>query len=45
MPDLADVFGRLRAIMDPYADSLERVVDRDDDLSLNTGHVMARGRP
>jgi hypothetical protein len=45
MPDLADVFAGLRAIMDPYARSLERAVDRDDELSLNTRHLQSSGTP
>lgn len=45
MPDFVDVFARLRAILDPYARSLERTVDRDDELSLNTAHVQANGTP
>lgn len=45
MPDFADVFARLRAVMDPYAGALERVVDRDEELSLNTRHVMGNGSP
>jgi len=45
MPGFADVFTRLRSLMDPYARALERVVDRDDEFSVNTTHVMANGRP
>jgi hypothetical protein len=45
MPDFADVFAELRAIMEPYAPTLERAVDRDDELSLNTAHVMPNGTP
>jgi hypothetical protein len=45
MPDLVDVFTRLRAILEPYAGSLERVVDRDGELSLDTKHVQANGKP
>ena len=45
MPDLVDVFTRLRAILEPYAVSLERVVDRDGELSLDTKHVQANGKP
>ncbi len=45
MPDFADVFTRLRALMEPYAPNLETAVDRDDELSLNSGHVQANGTP
>lgn len=45
MPDFDDVFARLRSIMDPYAGSLERTADGDDELSLSTTHVMANGTP
>ena len=45
MPDFADVVRELRAIMDPYPEALERVVDRDDELSVNTAHVMPNGAP
>lgn len=45
MPDFADVFARLRGIMDPYAGTLERTADRDDELSLTTAHVQANGTP
>ena len=31
--------------MDPYVRTLERAVDRDDELSLNTRHVLANGTP
>lgn len=45
MPEFAEVFAQLRAVMDPFARSLERVVDADDELSLNTRHVMSNGTP
>ena len=45
MPEFADVFERLRAILDPYAGRLERAAEADDELSLNTTHVMANGTP
>ena len=45
MPDSPDVFANLRAIMDPYARILEATVDRDDELSLTTKHVMPNGTP
>ena len=45
MPDFTEVFARLRSVLDPYARSLERAVDRDDELSLNTRHVQANGSP
>ena len=45
MPDFTDVFASLRTIMDPYADALERTVDQDDELSVNTAHVMPNGSP
>jgi hypothetical protein len=45
MPDYADVFASLRAIMEPYARTLEASVDRDDELSLSTAHVMPNGTP
>ena len=45
MPDFSDTFARLRAVLDPYAGRLERAVDRDDELSLNTTHVMKNGTP
>lgn len=43
MPEFADVFAQLRAIMEPYARVLEPTVDNDDELSLNTSHVMPNG--
>jgi hypothetical protein len=45
MPDHADVFEKLRSIMEPYARSLETTVDQDDELSLTTKHVMPNGTP
>lgn len=45
VPEFAEVFARLRALMLPYAHALEPVVDRDDEFSLNTTHVMANGSP
>ena len=45
MPDFTDVFARLRAIMEPYASTLEPTVDEADELSLNTKHVMPNGTP
>jgi len=45
MPGFAEACARLRAVMDPYARTLERAVDRDDELSLNTRHVLANGTP
>jgi hypothetical protein len=44
-PDFADVFGRLRSLMEPYADALERTVDAVDELSLTTAHRMKNGAP
>lgn len=43
MADFDDVFARLRAILEPYADALVRTVDRDDELSLYTSHVFDGG--
>jgi hypothetical protein len=43
MPDFVDVFVRLRAIMDPYAQTLDRTVDRDDELRLSTTYVQPNG--
>ncbi len=45
MTDLAPVFTRLRAILAPYAEELDCTVDRDDELSLDTQHVMKNGKP
>jgi len=45
MTNLAPVFQELRAIMAPYAPQLECTVDRDDELSLDTQHVMKNGKP
>ncbi len=45
MPEFVDVFARLRGIMEPYAGSLERTVDGDDEPSLTTTDVMANGTP
>ncbi len=45
MPDFADVFTRLRALMEPYAPDLGTAVDRDDEVSLNSGHVQANDTP
>lgn len=43
MPDVADVFHRLRSLMAPYADALDRSVDEGDELSLTTAHRMKNG--
>lgn len=43
MQDFADVFVRLRGLMEPYADALERTVDGEDELSLTTSHRMPNG--
>jgi len=45
MTNLAPVFQELRAIMAPYAPQLECTVDRDDEFSLDTNHVMRNGKP
>jgi hypothetical protein len=45
MTDHARVFTGLRAILLPYADSLDRVVDRDDELSLNTHFIQKNNKP
>lgn len=44
-PDFTEVFASLRAIMAPYAQRLDCTVDRDDELSLDTKHVMKNGKP
>lgn len=43
MADFGDVFARLRAILEPYADALVRTVDRDDEFGLYTSHVLENG--
>lgn len=45
MTDLAEVFTRLRTILELHAEQLERTVDRDDELSLHTAHVLPNGSP
>jgi hypothetical protein len=45
MAELGPVFLSLRAIMAPYARQLDCTVDRDDEFSLDTKHVMKNGRP
>jgi hypothetical protein len=45
MPAFAATFARLRAVLEPYADLLERTVDRDDELSLHTAQVLPNGSP
>ena len=42
---LEQVFLELRAIILPYANQLDCVVDADDELSINTTHTLKNGKP
>lgn len=41
----ADVFARLRAILEPYAAEMVVVHDTDETYYLDTHHVMKNGQP
>ncbi|HVL24602.1 MAG TPA: DUF1801 domain-containing protein [Thermomicrobiales bacterium] len=41
----AEVFGRLRAILEPYAGEMVVVQDTDGNYYLDTRHVMKDGQP
>lgn len=43
--DLAAVFTRLRAILQPYADRLIVTSDTEDNYYLDTAHIMPNGKP
>lgn len=45
MPDVAPVFSTLRAVLAPYAARLVTVRDDDRELSVDTRHVQANGKP
>jgi len=45
MPDLNPVFAELRAILEPYAATLEAKVDTPSQLYLDTRHVMPNKQP
>ena len=45
MPDLAPVYDELRAILARHAAALEVTRDDDEQLSLDTAHVMKNGSP
>ncbi|MFP4320867.1 MAG: hypothetical protein ACLFTK_00285 [Anaerolineales bacterium] len=43
--DFAPVFQRLKAILEPYAASLDVVTDSDDTFYLDTHHIMPNKKP
>jgi len=45
MADLETVYAALKKIMLPYAEKLDRKIDRQDELHLDTRHVMKNGQP
>lgn len=45
MPALQPVFRQLRAIMEPYAAKLDRTVDTDVELYVDTRHTMKNRKP
>jgi len=45
MPEFSEVFDSLRSIMYPYASKLDCKVDSQNELSIDTRHVMANGNP
>lgn len=45
MTDFAHVFEELRGIMLPYARKLDCKVDRDDELHVDTKHIMKNKKP
>lgn len=45
MSDFSQVFSELRAIMLPYAQTLDCTVDQPDELSLNTAHIQKNKQP
>ncbi|NBB92647.1 MAG: hypothetical protein GVY32_05695 [Gammaproteobacteria bacterium] len=45
MSGFDEAFHRLRAILIAASDGLERVVDSESELSLNTPHRMKNGQP
>jgi len=42
--NLSDVFNDLREIMIPYAEKLECTIDKDDELYINTNHILDNGK-
>lgn len=45
MTDFAHLFAELRGVMRPYARELDCPVDRSDELSLATRHVLENKKP
>lgn len=45
MADLNRVFSELREIMRPYARVLECKIDSEDELYVDTKHIMKNGKP
>ena len=45
MHDLSPPFQKLRALLEPYAKTLEVSIDGATELSLNTRHRMPNGKP
>jgi hypothetical protein len=43
--NLPQVFLQLRAIMAPYTRQLDCTIDRDDELSLDTQHMLKNKKP
>ncbi|MFN0302666.1 MAG: hypothetical protein ACKVQU_20205 [Burkholderiales bacterium] len=45
MPDLNPVYGKLKAILQPYADRLETKINTDTELYIDTRHIQANRKP
>jgi len=45
MTDLSRVFSELRTIMLPYARKLDCKIDRDDEINVDTMHIMKNKKP
>ncbi|MGM0421355.1 MAG: hypothetical protein ACQEQG_10205 [Bacillota bacterium] len=43
--DLNKVYTELRKIMIPYARKLDCTVDREDEISINSKHILENGKP
>jgi hypothetical protein len=43
--DFPDIFRRLKAILEPYAQEMDVVADSETDYVLNTRHIMGNGQP
>jgi hypothetical protein len=45
MTNLADVFSELRTILVPFARKLDCTIDSDDELYVNTNHILENKKP